>query len=179
MGEKVLIKQANPPEWRKVPGFELAYEVSECGDVRRIGKGRGVSTGRILKAQLINSGYLIVMLYKNNVQYPRLVHRIVADAFIGPCPAGHEVNHINMGKTDNHWRNLEYVSRSGNLLHRSRLGVGRGEKNGTAKLTEESVREIRRRHANGEGYKSLGKSYGVAWEAVRNLIKKRTWAWVE
>ena len=108
------------------------------------------------------------------------MHRLVADAFLGPCPIGHEVNHKNLDKADNRTANLEYVTRSENLLHRSAAGIGRGERNGTSVLTEAIVREIRARYryGGGPGYKRLGHDYGVSWGTVRDIISRRTWGWV-
>jgi hypothetical protein len=164
--------------WRAIPGFEGRYEVSSEGRIRRIGKGRGVVPGRVLKTQPLPAGYRLVPLWKDNVQHMQLVHILVAAAFHGPCPAGHEVNHKNLVNNDNRSDNLEYLTRSANLLHRAAAGVGRGERNGTNKLSEAAVVAIRERHANGEGYKNLGKAYGVSWECIRNIVKRRVWAWV-
>ena len=165
-------------EWRAIPEFEGAYEAGDDGTVRRIGAGRGVVAGRIITPSRMPAGYLMYSLWSGNVQHMRLGHRLVASAFNGPCPPGHEVNHKNSTKADNRPVNLEYVTRSENMMHRSALGIGRGESNGMSKLNEAKVLEIRRRHRDGEGYKNLGKAYGVSWEAIRNIIKRRVWAWV-
>lgn len=166
-------------KWKAIPGFEGLYEVSACGEVRRIGKGCGAKIGRILKAQYLPAGYLICGLWKGNRGVMRLVHRLVALAFLGPCPAGQEVNHKNYDKADNRVENLEYLTRSENLCHRVSAGIGRGERNGQAKLQAKDVLTIREEHQMGRGYKQLGKKYGVTWGAIRNIIKKRTWVWLE
>jgi hypothetical protein len=49
------------------------------------------------------------------------VHRLVTAAFIGPCPADMEVNHIDGDKSNNHTSNLEFCTASENLKHRNRL----------------------------------------------------------
>jgi len=49
------------------------------------------------------------------------VHRIVADAFMGPCPLNHEVNHKDLNKKNNLPGNLEYVTHKENLEHAVRL----------------------------------------------------------
>ena len=163
-----------------VVGYERAYEVSSLGRVRRIGRGRGVKTGRIKAASKINSGYYICALSLTNRNQSQLIHRIVAAAFIGACPSGHEVNHKNLDKSDNRTENLEYVTRSENVLHRAALGIGRGESNGAARLTEADIRDIRRRyrHGGGPGYKALAKDFGVSWGAIRDIIKRKVWAWM-
>ena len=153
-------------EWRAIPGFEGSYEASDAGSVRRIGRGRGVVAGRILKAQALPAGYLLYSLWSGNRQHMRLGHRLVALSFLGPCPEGYEVNHKNMDKADNRAANLEYLTRSANLLHRAAAGVGRGAANHISKLDSADIHAIRRRHADGEGYKNLGKAYRVSWEAI-------------
>lgn len=45
-------------------------------------------------------------------------------------------------------------------------------------LTVDKVLEVRRRYP-GEGYKRIGKALGISWSAVRNIIKRRSWAWLE
>jgi DNA-directed RNA polymerase sigma subunit (sigma70/sigma32) len=56
----------------------------------------------------------------------------------------------------------------------------RGGLNGRAKLTEESVREIRRLYDGGRGptLEALGRSFGVSEQAVWQLVQRRTWAHV-
>ena len=108
-----------------------------------------------------------------------LVHRLVADAWYGPCPDGHEVNHRNLDKTDNRPSNLEYVTRSENLMHRAAAGIGRGEDNAAHVLTPDAVLRIRQEHADGSGYKRLGVAFGVSWGTIRDIVKRRSWAWLE
>ena len=55
-------------------------------------------------------GYLTVQI--NGKAY--LVHRLVAEAFIGPIPDGCQIDHINRNRQDNRCENLRIITPSGN-----------------------------------------------------------------
>jgi len=50
-----------------------------------------------------------------------------------------------------------------------------GEKNGCAKLTEDDVREIRRRYAGGETQAALGREYGVGQTTISWIVNRKHW----
>ena len=106
--------------WKDIEGFE-GYQVSNQGNVRSLKKGK---EPKILKPYDNGYGYLKVDLYKNNKQYKKRVHKLVAEAFIPNTTEGKtEVNHINGNKTDNRLINLEFVSRSENIKHAVNTGL--------------------------------------------------------
>jgi len=59
-----------------------------------------------------NSGrtYAVIGLAAFGQQFTRYVHRLVAAAFIGPCPEGHHVHHIDNDPSNNFIENLRYVT---------------------------------------------------------------------
>ncbi len=98
-------------EWRPVPGFEGAYEVSSFGRIRAA-RRRG-SAGGLLKIGKRN-GYPTVSLRKDGKYVSCSVHRLVALAFIEnkngyPC-----VNHKDETRDNNNVENLEWCSYSYN-----------------------------------------------------------------
>lgn len=77
-------------EWRSAVGFEGLYIVSDLGRVRRIypkkaGRDPDDPTG-ILRMPPQTHGYLRVSIFVEGKQLTRTVHRLVADAFLGPRP---------------------------------------------------------------------------------------------
>ena len=169
--------------WLPVPDYEVIYEASDQGRIRRIGRARGAKVGRILKATIIPRGYTVVALSKNNIRNHQLVHRIIAWTFLGPCPAGHEVNHRNGISGDNRLVNLEYVTHRENQRHAyfdlgsiPKIPTKIGENHKSAKLTEAQVLEIRRLVAEGELSKiSIGKMFNVTDVNIGCIAHRKTW----
>lgn len=118
-------------KWLPIPDYEGIYEVSDRGRVRSLDRfvknkkgteiffpGKGMSTPKR------RDGYLTVHLRKNGVRTKHLVHRLVLEAFTGPCPEGWEARHLNDIKEDARLDNLEWGSRRENNLDRTRNGIG-------------------------------------------------------
>lgn len=164
--------------WLPVPRYEGFYEAANDGNVRRVGRATGAQAGRIKRPTPHPCGYLSIILCKKQKDATFLVHRVIAETFLGPIPAGYEVNHKNGIKTDNRVENLEYVTSKQNKAHAREIGLAdqRGEANPQSLLTREQVVQIRAEYQPKVcGYKRLGKRYGVHWGTVRNVIKGYTW----
>ena len=166
--------------WKEIKGFN-DYAVSTLGRVRRLTKGRSTWPGRILKPARNRGGYLRVSLRGGGKHVTRHVHRLMASAFLWPRE-GLEVNHKNGDKTDNRLANLELVTRSENILHSYRTGLRvcpAGEKHYRAKLSEDSVREIRTLRLAGHSQKAIGKKMGVTQGCIGPVLSGKTWKHVE
>lgn len=93
-------------EWR--PCGATSYEVSNLGRVRR--------GERVLRNRPHPRGYRIVDLSEGGKAVSKTVHRLVAEAFLGPA-LGRQVNHRSGDKADNRDANLEWCSAGDNLRH--------------------------------------------------------------
>lgn len=163
-------------EWRPVVGWEGWYEVSNLGRVKRVAGGPGVKQP-ILSPWLAKVGYLVVTLSHGTIptRKKRYVHQLVAEAFIGPCPPGHEVNHKDTVKLNNPAGNLEYVTSAGNTHHACENGVfPRGETNGHSKLTEAAVQQMRSMYP-ALSYRKIAALFGVECSTARSAIRGDTW----
>lgn len=174
----------NTERWLAVPGFEGSYEVSGCGRVR--GLDRLDSTGRPVRGRLLKPvpsskqrGYRNVRL-SNGSTRSIAVHRLVAAAFIGECPAGHEVNHINGIKSDNRSSNLEYMTRRENVLHAHRVtkktfGFQPGNLPRNRKLQACEAQEIRRLERCGVSQLLLSKMFRISKRNVSGIVTRAIW----
>ena len=108
--------------WKQIDGFD-GYFVSNLGRV--------ASKNCVLKQMENKDGYLKVNIRKNNRQFTKTVHRLVASAFIPNDNSFPQVNHKDENKKNNCTTNLEwcdekYNANYGTLI--SRLQEIRGKR---------------------------------------------------
>lgn len=124
-------------------------------------------------------GYSYVTLCGNNSRVNKRVHRLVLEAFIGPCPDGMHGCHKDGIRSNNAVSNLRWGTPESNQrdkrLHGTSRG-GRGEKNRAAKLTAKQVSEIRAAYeVRPEPIAVIARRYGVSTCPIRMLLTGRTW----
>ena len=105
--------------YKDIPNYEGIYQVSNLGNVKSIERNRKGANDvlikvkeRILKARKYKSGYMMLGLSKNSKTKTRLVHQLVAEAFLNHVPNKHisVVNHIDFNRINNNVNNLEIVT---------------------------------------------------------------------
>lgn len=108
-------------EWKTIEGFE-DYEISSDGQVY------SHLSNRIIKSRGNGRGYLVIDLYSDHKRHTRLVHRLVAGAFIPNPDDLPQINHKDENKTNNCVSNLEWCSAQYNNnygTHNERSAQGR------------------------------------------------------
>jgi hypothetical protein len=168
-------------QWRPVVGYELHYEVSDRGRVRRVAGGRGATAGRILKLKAPTStcDYIRVQLCRGDIKRTCGVHVLVAEAFHGRRPRGKFPNHKDLNKVNNSATNLEWLTKRQNdshaRLHGKKGGAAMpGALNPRAKLTQLQVDEIRRQRGR-VGQRALSRLCGVSKSAIQFIHQGKHW----
>lgn len=107
-------------KWAKIEGYKPIYYVSNYGRVKSIERvtmcntGKGVRKERILKCG-DRKGYKDVYLFdENGKRHQKLVHRLVAQAFIENPNNLPEIDHIDANKANNKVTNLKWVTHKEN-----------------------------------------------------------------
>ena len=124
------------------------YRVDRAGHIWS--KWRG-TWKRLKTTKRKDSGYYVATIYRDDgLVRVRTVHRMVLEAFVGPCPEGMECCHEDGDKSNNRLSNLYWGTHKENSDDSVRLNLTtKGTKNGMAKLSEFDVIEIRRLYRNG------------------------------
>jgi hypothetical protein len=77
-----------------------------------------------LKPLVNPKGYLFVMIRRNDWRRSSVaVHRVVAETFIGPCPPGYLVRHMDGNPANNAYTNLQYGTHLDNHADSVRHGT--------------------------------------------------------
>ena len=102
-------------QWKKIleNNKETNYEVSDLGEVRNI------KTKKILKGTLCRNEYRTVQLTIEGKPKSKMVHRLVAEAFIPNPDSYNIVDHIDRNKHNNSAKNLRWVNSRINNQNRS------------------------------------------------------------
>lgn len=126
MTNKEFIESIRLPneEWRDVVGYEGIYKVSSIGRiivlqriVKRVNNHTLLTKPKIKKPSRLYTGYLSIGLTKNSVTTTRLIHRLVAVAFI-ENPEGYPyIDHIDGSRDNNCVSNLRWCTQSQNMLN--------------------------------------------------------------
>jgi hypothetical protein len=99
--------------WKDIIGFENVYQVSNLGNVKSLHSKQA----KQLKPTNHGDGYLSVTLYNNGFRKVKLIHHLVAEAFLNHVTNGFKlvIDHINDNPSDNRLENLQIVTHRFNV----------------------------------------------------------------
>jgi hypothetical protein len=157
----------------RVPIYGGAYEVDANGTVWSMTSNWRGAGRRALVADFGEDGYLRVRLILDGRRVRKQVHRLICEAFHGPCPAGMQTRHLDGSKTNNRPTNLAWGTAAENADDREAHGhTARGERSGTAQLTLVQVEGIR--GAIGT-QRQLAALYGVSQRTIGRIRRGEQW----
>lgn len=171
--------------WLWVPGYEGYYKISNLGrvkSVKRPGKGKYTKHTKILKTQSRN-GYPQIVLRKNGKRKSHRIHKLVLEAFVGPCPPGKQARHLNDNKIDCRLINLKYGTPKQNMkdavrngkMKIVRLSAAKGSRCHTSKLNWIQVKRIRFLKSKGWTQTELARKFSVSGSSIAAIVSRTSW----
>lgn len=176
-------------EYRDIAGFP-GYRVGNDGSVWscRIGgsfrRAEMADSWHQLKPNILRQyrngrprpRYASVSVCRANKTHTRLVHILVLEAFVGPCPEGMECRHGDGDAANNRLNNLQWGTKEENCQDKRDHGtMTRGEKSHSAILNASAVLLSRQLWKEGRSIKSLAIEFGVHISTMCNAIHRKTW----
>ena len=133
-------------------------------------------------SQRIHKGY-----FRVNIRYDRRpgkkhsepVHKLILIAFAGERKQGMVCRHLNGNPLDNRLENLAWGTPKENvqdsIQHGTAVCLLHGESSVAAKLSLESIREIRWLYLCGLLQRELSDMFGVTQRHVSDIVNGKTW----
>jgi hypothetical protein len=176
-------------DWKICPVYPH-LEISSYGRVRTIDRmvTNKLGVSRLVKGQplkiRINKkiGRAYVSFFLKNKMHYKSVHRLVGLTFV-PNPHGKpEINHIDGVKLNNHYKNLEWVTRQENIDHSIALGLQKTQTNRDrhplSKIKNKDLDDLFELIKH-KSMRYAARHYGVSYACVWRIQKKWRWKYGE
>ena len=169
-------------EFRKIKSLNFLYEVNENGTIFR-----NVKSKKQLKIKLdmhhSNTGYYMTLVHNQSINDGNckrvMIHRVVAECWLGDCPDGYEVDHIDRNPHNNDYRNLRYVTKGEQMKNRDyskiteqgskNLEIARKLRAKPVRITSENDSQVFESYAECSRY--LANIYNQTFEHIRYKLK--------
>ena len=158
------------------PGFTFKqdYKIDSNGNVYSPWRGQHQMFQNQNK-----QGYKEIMLYTNEQNRKHFkIHRLLLNTF-NPIENSEDfqVNHKDGNKSNNNLQNLQWCTRSENLIHvfKNQLQSNKGEKNPSHKLKANEVEQICKKLEKHQTLQSIADEYGVTKGAIAHIKQHRSW----
>lgn len=164
--------------YKTLPGYE-GYCFGDDGSVWSCRTTRGAlsETWRRLRGTpSTHYGHIKVEVTYRGQRVVRSFHRLILEAFVGPCPPGLEACHGPGGKTDNRVENLRWGTHESNIRDKVRDGTERyGERSATAKITDVQAAQVIHLRSLGLSYRAISRRTEVPLATVEKIAQRKQW----
>lgn len=119
--------------YKDIEGFEGLYQVSNMGNVKSLRFNRSTRIQKVLTPINHHTGYQFVHLCKDKKAHIRMIHVLVAKAFVANPEGKRIVNHLDGNKKNNVASNLEWATYKENTAHAIKIGIHNPHENNVPK----------------------------------------------
>lgn len=104
-------------EFRKIKSLQFLYEINENGTILRNVKSKK-QIKIFLDMHHSKTGYYAAFVSLKGVVTRVMIHKAVAECWLGDKTDGFEIDHIDRNSHNNHYSNLRYVNHSEQMKNR-------------------------------------------------------------
>ena len=162
-------------EYRSIPSLDNRYAINENGT-----KLINVSSGREIKINLdmhhSKIGYYAAFINKNGIVRRIMIHKVVAECWLGPKPPDLEIDHIDRNPHNNHYTNLRYVTHSEQMKNRilSQRIIEQAKLNCRKYINEKVIKPVKLIADTGDVFSFKSQTESALWLSNKlNIPKER------
>ena len=162
--------------WKDIPKYIGLYQVSNYGKIKNY------KTGKLRKpSRASRYGHLHIVLFKNKIKKYFLVHRLVLEAFVCPCPKGMECRHLDGNPYNNRLDNLIWGTHKENvqdsIKHKTNyISMYDKENYISAKVNKNKILEIRRLIEKGDlTQRQIGSMFKLDQSTISYIKRRKMW----
>ena len=166
-------------EFRKIKSLNFLYEVNENGTIFRNVKSKKQNKIK-LDFHHSKNGYYVTFCRFKGVSTRVMIHKVVAECWLGDCPDGYEVDHKDRDAHNNHYSNLRYVTKSEQMKNRDHSNISKTGSINLENARRERMKPVKICGCNEEiifeSYAAcaryLSEKYNVEFESIRYKLKR-------
>ncbi|WP_082365394.1 HNH endonuclease [Bosea vaviloviae] len=166
--------------WKPISSWP-GYFASSHGRVMRAIPRGSFKRPKILSGSRFNTGYLFLQSTFDGRKLSVGVHRLVCEAFHGPCPhEGWQCRHLDGSRDNNRPENLAWGSLVDNAADRREHGRDHlGSDHHNAKLDEALIVRLFELRAAGVSGKTIAAQLGMNRNTINKVLARTSWAHVD
>lgn len=171
--------------YRKISGWDRYFITDDGRLLSRSSRygGRAVLPDgmvRVVKGYYLPKGYHSTTLVFGKRRRNVLMHRLVLEAFVGPCPDGMECRHIDGNPANNRLDNLAWGTPQENAADKEiRKTAIHGGRHKLAKLSDLKVFAARDLHSLGWTHSEIAALFQVHRSAISSALSGDTWGHIQ
>lgn len=174
------IKNSNL-EFRKIPSLDFLYEINENGTIFRNVKSKKQNKIKLDTCHSKKGYYVSFCRYKGESKRV-MIHRVVAECWLGPCPEGFEVGHIDRNSHNNDFRNLRYVDKSAQMKNRCHTNTSEQDSVNLSETRRQRMKPVKVSNKEFQKFfesyakcsRFLGDYYDIDPEKIRYRLKRKS-----
>lgn len=181
MDKKKKLRKITDEVWKRIPYADNRYEISNYGRIKSYCLNK--KDGKIIKPNLIR-GFFAISFKSKGEKKTYFVHKLTAEMFVPKTSENQDVViHLDWKKTNNHYANLEWITKELSYKRMFKKIHKNNTKDGKiltfSKLTTSDVVQIKKMLQKGITQTVIAKLFCVSNMQITRIKKGDNWGEVK